>query len=179
MFRGVHLEVSETQSVRLSGDLDPNTLHKVAAIVAKDLGEDVSVEVVQNEDFFTFGSYATDISAIAALLVETIRAILNAWHSLRARSWDEHRLLEVVRAALAERDVTNYQFTDIKNLGSLRGQGAGPCTIVVQSSSGTFQINVFLDGTVFTFSLASAVSKPDEAADLAEGQLQRDDSKSG
>lgn len=35
---GVRIEISKTQSVRLSGDLDPSTLYEVATIAAKDLG---------------------------------------------------------------------------------------------------------------------------------------------
>lgn len=155
--------MSKSQLVRLTGDLDSGVLHEVAATVGKNLGQDVSLEIVPTDDF-TVGSYPTDAAALAGLLAATIKAVLYIKQSLNARRWDERRLLDVIKSTLADRGITDYRVADIKNLSSLRGDGYGPCTILVQSGSVTFQVNVFIDGTVFTFNLSSSTSEGTQAS---------------
>ncbi len=150
--------MSKTQTVRLTGDLDSGTLHEVAATVSKELADEASVEIIPTDDF-TVGSYPTDAAALAGILAATIKAVLYIRHSLSARAWDERRLLDVIKSTLADRGITDYRIVDIKNLSGLRGEGTAPCTITVESGNSTFQVNVFIDGTVFTFDLSGSTAE--------------------
>jgi len=155
--------MSKTQLVRLTGDLDSAVLHEVAATVSKELANDVSLEIIPTDDL-TVGSYPTDAAALAGLFAATIKAVLYIKQSLNARGWDERRLIEVIKATLADRGITDYRVVDVKNLSSLRGEGTGPCTILAQSGNTTFQVNVFIDGTVFTFNLSGSMSEGPQAS---------------
>lgn len=146
--------------LRLKGDVEAMLLHYAADRFVKMHDDAVNVELDTSGSMVVKNILSpTDALAAASLIAVVIRVILKTRIWLQKRAWTEARIRKAIEQALAGEGVKEYQITEIKNLNCLRGEGPCPCIISAESTSTRkgYDINIFLDGKVLTFQVASRI----------------------